>query len=94
MSDKWFKEVISEGFYLFRKSYKTLIMPLALIFIISLIIKNLLIVDMNWQLNLITPAIDVIIQKDPSALDSADLNVMFEYLSLILSSEFLNNFEF
>ena len=91
MSDKRFKDVISEGFYLFSKSYKTLIIPLALIFIISLIIKNLLIVDMNWQLNLITPAIDVIIQKDPSALDSADLNVMFEYLSLILSSEFLNN---
>ena len=91
MSDKRFKEVISEGFYLFRKSYKTLIIPLALIFIISLIIKNLLVADMNWQLNLITPAIEVIIQKDPSTLDNTDLNVMFEYISLILSTEFLNN---
>ena len=91
MSDKRFKEVISEGFYLFRKSYKTLITPLALIFIISLIIKNLLVADMNWQLNLITPAIEVIIQKDPSTLDNTDLNVMFEYISLILSTEFLNN---
>ena len=91
MSDKRFKEVISEGFYLFRKSYKTLIIPLALIFIISLIIKNLLVIDMNWQLNLISPAIEVIIQKDPSTLDNADLSVMFEYISLILSSEFLNN---
>ncbi len=91
MSDKRFKEIISEGFYLFRKSYKTLIIPLALIFIISLIIKNLLVIDLNWQLNLISPAIEVIIQKDPSTLDNADLSVMFEYISLILSSEFLNN---
>ncbi len=91
MSDKRFKDVISEGFYLFSKSYKTLIIPLALIFIISLIIKNLLGADLNWQLNLLTPAIEVIIQKDPSALDIADLNVMFEYISLILSAEFLNN---
>ncbi len=91
MSDKRFKDVISEGFYLFRKSYKTIILPLALIFIISLIIKNLLGIDLNWQLNLISPAIEVIIQKDPSALNNADLSVMFEYISLILSAEFLNN---
>ena len=91
MSDKRFKEVISEGFYLFRKSYKTIILPLALIFIISLIIKNLLIADMNWLLNNITPAIEIIILKDPSALDNADLSVMFEYITLIFSTEFLNN---
>ena len=88
---KRFKDIISEGFYLFRKSYKTLIIPLALIFIISLIIKNLLVIDLNWQLNLISPAIEVIIQKEPSTLDPADLSVMFEYLSLILSTAFLNN---
>jgi len=91
MSDKRFKDVISEGFYLFRKNYKSLIIPLALIFIISLIIKNLVSVHLNWQLNLIFPAIEIIIQKDPSALDNADLSVMFEYITLILSVEFLNN---
>ena len=91
MSDKRFKDIISEGFHLFSKSYKTIILPLTLIFIISLIIKNLLGADLNWQLNLISPAIEIILQKDPSALDNADLSVMFEYISLILSTEFLNN---
>ena len=90
-SNKRFSEVISEGFYLFGKSWLTLIIPLGLIFIVSLILKNLLVADLNWQFNLITPAIEVIIQKDPSALDNNDLNVMFEYLALILSTEFLNN---
>ncbi|MHA1320112.1 MAG: zinc ribbon domain-containing protein [Promethearchaeota archaeon] len=91
MANKRFKDVISEGFYLFRKSYKTLIIPLALIFITSLIIKNLLMIDLNWGLNLISPAIEVIIQKDPSTIDNSDLSLMFEYFSLIISSEFLNN---
>ncbi|MHA1507199.1 MAG: hypothetical protein ACTSO6_00685 [Promethearchaeota archaeon] len=91
LSNKRFKDVISEGFYLFRKSYKTLIITLASIFIISLIIKNLLVADLNWQLTLLSPALEVILQKDPSALDSADLIVMFEYITLILSTEFLNN---
>lgn len=91
VSNKRFKDVIYEGLYLFSKSYKTLIIPLALIFVISLIIKNLLVTDLNWQLNLITPAIELIIQKDPTTLTNDDLNVMFEYFALIISTEFFNN---
>jgi len=91
MSDTRRKNVIYEGFYLFRKSWVKIIIPLALIFIVSLIIKNLLVTEMIWQLNSITLAINIIIQKDPTTLTNADLNVMFEYLALTLSSEFLNN---
>jgi len=91
VSNKRFKDVISEGLYLFSKSYKTLIIPLASIFVISLIIKNLLVADLNWQLNLITPAIETIIQKDPATLTNDDLNLMLEYFSLIISTEFFNN---
>ena len=91
VSNKRFKDIISEGFYLFAKSYKTLIIPLALIFIVSLIIKNLLVVDLNWQLNNLSPLIEVIIQKDPLTLTDADFNVLFGYFPLILVSEFLNN---
>jgi len=91
VSNKRFKDIISEGFYLFSKSYKTLIIPLSLIFILLIVIKNLLVTDLNLQLNLITPAIEVIIQKDPSALNNTDFNVMFEYFALIIGTEFLNN---
>lgn len=90
-SNKRFSEIISEGFYLFRKSYLKLIIPMGIIFIISLIIKNFIITDLNWQIVLITPAIEVIIFKDPASLTNSDLNVMFEYYTLILSAEFLNN---
>jgi len=91
VSNKRFKEVISEGFYLFKKSWLTLIIPLGLIFIVSLIIKNLLVADLNWHSILISPAIEVIYQKDPTTLTNDDLNLMIEYLALILSSEFINN---
>ncbi|MHA1350587.1 MAG: hypothetical protein ACTSPZ_07100 [Promethearchaeota archaeon] len=91
VSNKRFKDIISEGFYLFSKSYKTLIIPLSLIFILLIVIKNLLVTDLNLQLNLITPAIEVIIQKDPSALNNTDFNVMIEYFALIIGTEFLNN---
>ena len=91
VSNKRFKDIISEGFYLFAKSYKTLIIPLALIFIVSLIIKNLLVADLNWQLNNLSSLIAVIIQKDPLTLTNDDLNVLFSYLPLILGTEFLNN---
>ena len=92
VSNKRFKVVLSEGFYLFKKSWSTLIIPLGLIFIVSLIIKNLLVADLNWQTILISPEIEIIIQKDPSTLTNNDLNIMFEYLTLFLSILFLNNF--
>jgi len=91
VSNKRFKEVISEGFYLFKKSWTQLIIPLGLIFIVSLIIKNLLVADLNWQLNLITPEFDAIILKDPLTLTNDDLNVLGEILTLLLSIGFFNN---
>ena len=90
-SSKRFSEIISEGFYLFGKSWVNLIIPLGLIFIVSLIIKNLLVADLYWQGILLTPAVDIILLKDPMALNSDDLNLMTEYLTLLLTMEFFNN---
>ena len=91
VSNKRFKDILSEGFYLFAKSYKTLIIPLFLIFLVSIIIKNLLIFDLNWRLANLSALIEVIIQKDPLTLTDTDFNALFEYLPLILGTEFLNN---
>jgi hypothetical protein len=67
-SNKRFSEVLSEGFRFFGKNYLTLIVPLGLFLIISLIVKNLLIADVVWQSILITPAIELILDMDPSAM--------------------------
>ena len=89
-SNKRFSEVISEGFHLFFKSWLTLIIPLGLFLLISLIIKNLLVADMVWRSLQMTPAIEFILAKDPSALTDEDLNLMMEYLTLSLFSGFIS----
>ncbi len=89
-SNKRFSEVISEGFHLFFKSWLTLIIPLGLFMLISLIIKNLLVADMVWQSLQMTAAIEIIIYKDPSAITNADLDLMMEYLALTLYSGFIS----
>jgi hypothetical protein len=91
-SNKRFSEVLSEGFHLFFKSWLTLIIPLGLFLLISLIIKNLLVADMVWQSIELTPAIETIINMDPSAITDEQLNLMMEYLALSLFSGFISGF--
>jgi hypothetical protein len=91
-SNKRFSEVLSEGFRLFGKNWLTLIVPLGLFLLISLIIKNLLVADMIWQSILMTPAIELIIDMDPSAITNVELDLMMEYLALSLFSGFINTF--
>jgi len=62
-----------------------------LFLLISIIIKNLLVADMVWQSILLTPAIEAIIEMDPSAITDEQLNLMMEYLALSLFTGFINN---
>ncbi len=91
-SNKRFSEVLSEGFRFFGKNYLTLFLPLGLFLLISLIIKNILIADIVWQSILITPAIEVILDMDPSAMTNVELDLIMEYLALSLFSGFINTF--
>lgn len=77
-SNKGISVVISEGFHLFGRNYIPLILPLGLFFITSLIIKNLLIVDLEWQV--FTMILD------------GEIELTVDYLILTLSIVFLNDF--
>lgn len=89
-SNKRFSEVLSEGFRFFGKNYLTLIVPLCLFLLISLIIKNLLVADMVWQSLQMSANIEIILAKDPTAITNEDLNFMIEYLALTLYSGFIS----
>jgi len=91
-SNKRFSEVLSEGFRIFGKNYLTLIVPLGLFMLISLIIKNLLVADFVWQSIVMTPAIEVILEMDPVDMTNVELDLMMEYLALSLISGFINTF--
>ena len=95
-SNKRFSEILSEGFLLFGKNWLTLIIPFGLFFIISLVIKNFILVDLEWRMQIMTPAIDiildVILEGDPNLFTNEDLNLMLRYLFLLLSINFLDVF--
>lgn len=91
-SNKRFSEVLSEGFRFFGKNWLTLIVPLGFFLLISLIIKNLLVADLVWQSLVMEPAIQAILDMDPSAITDEQLNLMMEFLALSLFSGFINTF--
>ncbi|MFW9950890.1 MAG: hypothetical protein ACFFKA_12295 [Candidatus Thorarchaeota archaeon] len=88
-SNKRFSEIISEGFYLFGKNWLILIVPLGSFFIVSLAIKNFLIVGIEWQVLTMTPTVEAIISKDPSLITFGEIEVMGKYLIFGFASIFL-----
>ncbi len=90
-ASKRFNVIIAEGFYLFGKNWLTLILPIGLFFIVSLIIKNLIIVELEWQLITMTPAIGVILEGDPTLLTPAEFELLFRFMVVGLSSIFLDS---
>jgi hypothetical protein len=89
ISNKRFNEILYEGFRLFGKNL-TLILPLGFLYIISLIITDLLVVDFDWQFLTLTPTIDTILSKDPSTITPDKFMLMGRYLASGFLSFFLN----
>ena len=82
---KGFGQVLSEGFSFFGKNWITLILPIAIFFILAIIVAQLLSLNLNWQSTLLEPQLNMILQKDPSEINSNDLNTMMSYLAVIFS---------
>ena len=81
-ADLRFSKLLSDGFRLFAKNWFKLILPFALLLVISIVISNLLVINLNWQYYQMTPIVDAIYQKDPLSITDADLNILVEYLVL------------
>ena len=77
-----FSQLLSDGLRLFVKNWFKIVLPFAVLLLISVIISNFLVVDLNWHYYQMTPIVDVIYQKDPLSITNADLNILVEYLIL------------
>ncbi len=73
-------QVILDGLRLFAKNWFKIILPFLLFTLISIIITNLLVIDLNWQYYQMTPTVEAIYQKDPTLITDADMNILLEYL--------------
>jgi hypothetical protein len=82
-ANKRFGEIISDGFSLFAKLWSSLIIPFALFFIISIILKVFLFTDIIWQLDILGSTVDSIVENfyaDPNSVTEFELNLMLQYL--------------
>jgi len=89
LANNRFGENISDGFRLFTKNWTTLIVPFAVFYVISLILKIFLFTDITWQINSMSTTVNSILDKinlDPTSITDADINLMLQYLVISYSA--------
>ncbi|MFX0057615.1 MAG: hypothetical protein ACFE85_00440 [Candidatus Hodarchaeota archaeon] len=94
LANKRYGENISNGFSLFGKLWSSLIIPFALFFIISLVLKVFLFTDIIWQLDELGSMVDIIVENfysDPNSVTELELNLMFQYLVFSFGTLMLQN---
>jgi hypothetical protein len=80
IAHKSYGNLISDGFSLFMKTYKSIIIPIGLFFIISIILREVLLVDLQWNLSVLEVRIAPVLNSDPSTITPEDLQLMMDYL--------------
>ena len=90
-TNKRYSGILSAGFSFFGKNWLKLIIPFGIFLIIAIIVKDLIVVDLNWQNIILTQQVDIIIAKDPSMITNDDLMTMLQYLSNLIVIGFLDS---
>ncbi len=81
---KSFGGVLSDGYVLFAKNWLKIIGPMAFFLIISIILKNLLLPDLIWNLDLLEPQVSAILNK--STINDADIQILLRFMLLFFGS--------
>lgn len=76
--------ILGDGFILFTKTWLKIIVPMALFAIISIIVKDLIMADINWYQIQLANQVSVILNIDPASMTNADLQILIQYLALII----------
>ena len=80
IANKSYGNLLSDGFSLFVKTYKSIIIPIGLFFIISVILRQVLLVDLRWDLSVLEVNISPILNSDPYSITPEELQLMMNYL--------------
>ena len=78
--NKTFGNLLSDGLSLFLKNWTKIIIPMALFFVISIILRELIFVDLQWNLALLESAVAPLLDMDPSTITEEELQLMMDYL--------------
>ncbi|MFX1500999.1 MAG: hypothetical protein ACFFDH_08565 [Promethearchaeota archaeon] len=93
LANKRFGDILRDGFRLFTKSYKTLIIPLALFQILIIILDTLLLTDLNWYINSLNVDPEAIIAEflESTEIDPEAMRTLMKSMGLTILSNFLQN---
>ncbi len=93
LANKRFTEILSDGFKLFIKTYRSLIIPLALFQILLIALNVLLLTDFNWYINSLRASFNEIMDKflENTPLTEGELNQLASFLFINLALFFLQN---
>ena len=80
IANKSYGNLLSDGFSLFVKTWKWAIIPIGLFFIISIVLREALLVDLRWNLSVLEASISPILNSDPSSITQEDLQLLLNYL--------------
>lgn len=80
IANKMFGNLMIDGFLLFFKNWLKIIVPMGLIFIISMILREVVFIDLQWNLTLLEISISPILDADPSGITPEELQLLMDYL--------------
>ena len=80
IANKSYGNLLKDGFSLFVKTWKWTIIPIGLFFIISIVLREILLVDLQWNLSVLEASISPILNLDPSSITQEDLQLIMNYL--------------
>jgi hypothetical protein len=80
IANKSYGNLLKDGFSLFVKTWKWVIIPIGLFFVISIVLREILLVDLQWNLSLLETSVSSILNLDPSSITQEDLQLIMNYL--------------
>ncbi|MBY9004739.1 MAG: hypothetical protein KGD73_12250 [Candidatus Lokiarchaeota archaeon] len=90
IANKRFSELLSDGFRLFVKNWLKIIVPISVFYVISLLLRIVLLANANWNLILLEAIVAPLASVDPSSLTETQLNSMISYILTTWGIDTLN----
>ncbi len=89
LASKTFRNILSDGFNLFFKNYVKLILPIALFFILSIVVKIFLLTDLIWLSYELETKVNKIINKNTTNITEAESDILLLYTFILFLIIFL-----
>lgn len=90
IANKRFTELLSDGFKLFWRHWLKIIVPISFFYVLSLLIRIVLLANANWNLILLEAIVAPLASVDPSSLTESQLNSMISYVLTTWGIDTLN----